>query len=76
MHLSNFLFDFSDWFLKNESGINFLEIKTKLTLICNNASKVFLKFFIKQYFILFIISRTYWINLFAANITSTEKPSN
>ena len=69
MHMLKIVLDLSDWFLKNESGINFLGIKTKLTSICNNANTVFLKVFVQQYFILFI-------NLFAASVASTEKPSN
>ena len=76
MHLFTIFLDLSDWFLKNESDTNFLLIKTKLTLICNNDNTVFLKVFIPQYFILFIIFRSYWINLFATSVTSTEKPSN
>ena len=43
MHLLKNVLNLRDWFLKNKSGINFLEIKTKLTLICNSANAVFLE---------------------------------
>ena len=43
MHLLKHFLNLRDWFLKNKSGINFLETKTKLTLICNSANAVFLE---------------------------------
>ena len=49
MHLLRFFLNLSDWFLKNKSGINFLGLKTKLALICNNANTDFLKVFIQLF---------------------------
>ena len=49
MHLFKIFFKLCDWFLKNKSGINFLDLKTKLTLICNNANTVFLKVFLQLF---------------------------
>ena len=37
MHQFKFFLNLCDWFLENKSGINFLGLKTKLTLICNIA---------------------------------------
>ena len=36
IHLFKIFSNLIDWFLINKSGINFLGLKTKLTLICNN----------------------------------------
>ena len=44
-HLFKFFLNLCGWFLKTKSDINFLGLKTKLTLICNNANTVFLKVF-------------------------------
>ena len=49
MHLFKMFLNFCDWFLQYKSGINCLAIKTKLTLICNNANTVFLKVFIQLF---------------------------
>ena len=49
MHLFKMFLNFCDWFLQYKSGINCLGIKTKLTLICNNANTVFLKVFIQLF---------------------------
>ena len=49
MHLFKLFLNLCDWFLKDKSGINFLGLKTKLTLICNNANTVFLKLFIQLF---------------------------
>ena len=43
MHLIKVFLKLCDWFLKDKSVINFLGVKKKLTLICNNANTVFLK---------------------------------
>ena len=47
MYLLKIFLKLCDWFLKNKSGRNFLGLKTKLTLICNNANTAFLKVFIQ-----------------------------
>ena len=49
MHLCKTFLNLCNWFLKNKSGINFLGLKTKLTLICNNANTVSLKVFIQLF---------------------------
>ena len=46
LHLFKIFLNLCYWILKNKSGINFLGIKTKLALICNNTNTVFLKVFI------------------------------
>ena len=53
MHLLKMFLNFCDWFIQYKSGINCLGIKTKLTLICNNANTVFLKVFI-EFFLKFL----------------------
>ena len=49
MYLFKRFLNLCDWFLKYKSGINCLGIKTKLTLICNNANTVFLEVFIQLF---------------------------
>ena len=49
MHLFTIFLNLCYEFLKNKSGINFLGLKTQLTLICNNANTVFLKVFIQLF---------------------------
>ena len=49
IHLFKTFLNLCDWILNNKSGINFLGIKTKLTLVCNNANTVFLIVFIQLF---------------------------
>ena len=49
IHLLKIFLNLCDWILNNKSGTNFLGIKTKLTLICNNANTVFLIVFIQLF---------------------------
>ena len=59
MHLLKIFLNLCDWFPKNKSGINFLGMKIKLTLICNNANTVFLEVFI-QFFLQFLSNNIFF----------------
>ena len=55
MRLFKIFLNLCCWFLKNKSGVNFLGIITKLTLVCSNANTVFLNtVFLKVFIQLFL----------------------
>ena len=55
MRLFKIFLNLCCWFLKNKSGVNFLGIITKLTLVCSNANTVFFNtVFLKVFIQLFL----------------------
>ena len=55
MRLFKIFLNLCCWFLKNKSGVNFLGIITKLTLVCSNANTIFLNtVFLKVFIQLFL----------------------